>query len=265
MKPLIYLIVALGLWVFLYSMPLQALAGECPKQNLPGPDCYTEDQANPFRITAYRIHSFGWLMEWIVTRPVHALVSSSKGTESIFGHTAHDPYIESIERDEYGTHLSDRKAPPVEKKAEEPTAERVIVKQVVETKTVIKEVPKIVKVPTIVKVERIVLPDVAFRFDSAKLTELGKGIVFLAAQRLKEKTDSPVVIEGHADIIGTEKYNKGLGLRRAQSVKTELERLGIGPGRLRVSSVGEAKPLINQETDWARAANRRVELRFNSN
>jgi OOP family OmpA-OmpF porin len=207
------------------------------------------------------MHPFGWLTEWVLARPFHALVSSSKGAESVFGHTAHDPYFESIERDEFGTRLSDKKARPIEEKveAEAPTSERVIVKKVVERKTVIKEVPKIVKV------ERIVLPDVAFRFDSAKLTELGKGIVYLAAQKLKEKTDSPVKIEGHADIIGTDKYNKGLGLRRAQSVKTELERLGIDPGRLRVSSLGEAKPLIKQETDWARAANRRVELRFNSN
>ncbi len=128
MKPLSYLIVALGLWVFLYSMPLQVLAQECPKRNLPGPDCYTEDQANPFRITAYRMHTFGWLMEWIVTRPFHALVSSSKGAESVFGHTAHYPYIESIERDEFGTQISDKKTPPVAKTAEEPTAERVIVK-----------------------------------------------------------------------------------------------------------------------------------------
>ncbi|MFQ5918038.1 MAG: OmpA family protein [Candidatus Binatia bacterium] len=261
MKPLRYLIVALGLSVFLSSMPLQALAQECPRRNLPGPDCYTEDQAHPLRIAAYLMHPFGLLTEWIVTRPFHALVSSSKGTESVFGHTAHDPYFESIERDEFGTRISDKKARPVEEKAkaEEPTAERVIVKQVVERKTVIKEVPKIVKV------ERIVLPDVAFRFDSAKLTELGKGMVYLAAQKLKEKTDSPVKIEGHADFIGAEDYNKGLGLRRAQSVKTELERLGIDPGRLRVSSLGEAKPLISQETDWARAVNRRVELRFNSN
>lgn len=261
MKALSYLIVALGLSVFLCSMPLQALAQECPKQYLPGPDCYTEDQANPLRISAYLMHPFGWLTEWVLTRPFHALVSSSKGAESVFGHTAHDPYFDSMERDEFGTRISDKKARPVEEKAkaEEPTAERVIVKQVVERKTVIKEVPKIVKV------ERIVFPDVAFRFDSAKLTDLGKGMVYLAAQKLKEKADSPVKIEGHADFIGADDYNKGLGLRRAQSVKTELERLGIAPGRLRVSSLGEAKPLISQETDWARAVNRRVELSYNGN
>jgi outer membrane protein OmpA-like peptidoglycan-associated protein len=132
------------------------------------------------------MHPFGWLTEWVLARPFHALVSSSKGAESVFGHTAHDPYFESIERDEFGTRLSDKKARPIEEKveAEAPTSERVIVKKVVERKTVIKEVPKIVKV------ERIVLPDVAFRFDSAKLTELGKGIVYLAAQKLKENRNS---------------------------------------------------------------------------
>jgi outer membrane protein OmpA-like peptidoglycan-associated protein len=50
--------------------------------------------------------------------------------------------------------------------------------------------------------ERVVFPNVAFRFDSAELTELGKGEVYLAAQRLKEKANVTIAIEGHTDDVG---------------------------------------------------------------
>jgi len=116
------------------------------------------------------------------------------------------------------------------------------------------------EVPKIVEVERIVFPAVAFRFDSAELTELGKGQVYLAAQRFKEKSDLIVVIEGHADSIGTDEYNQKLGLRRAQTVMKDLAAQGVAPERMSAASLGESKPLLGQETDWARAVNRRVEF-----
>jgi outer membrane protein OmpA-like peptidoglycan-associated protein len=116
------------------------------------------------------------------------------------------------------------------------------------------------EVPKIVEVERIVFPAVAFRFDSAELTELGKGQVYMAAQKIKEKSDLTVVIEGHADYVGRDEYNQKLGLRRAQMVMKELAAQGVEPDRMSAASLGESKPLLGQETDWARAVNRRVEF-----
>jgi len=121
-------------------------------------------------------------------------------------------------------------------------------------KLVVKEVPKIVEV------EKVVFPAVAFRFDSAELSDLGKGQVYLAAQRLKEKNDLTVAIEGHTDAAGNEEYNQKLGQRRAQTVMNELAALGIEPNRMSAASLGEAKPLIDQNTQWAHAVNRRVEF-----
>ena len=121
-------------------------------------------------------------------------------------------------------------------------------------KLVIKEVPKIVEV------EKVVFPAVAFRFDSAELTDLGKGQVYLAAQRLKEKADLTVVIEGHTDAVGNDEYNQKLGQRRAQTVMKELSAQGIDASRMSAASIGESKPLVNQDTQWARAVNRRVEF-----
>jgi OOP family OmpA-OmpF porin len=116
------------------------------------------------------------------------------------------------------------------------------------------------EVPKIVEVERIVFPAVAFRFDSAELTELGKGQVYLAAQKIKEKSDLTVVIEGHTDSVGTDEYNQKLGLRRAQTIMKELAGQGVAPDRMSAATLGESKPLLGQETDWARAVNRRVEF-----
>jgi outer membrane protein OmpA-like peptidoglycan-associated protein len=54
-----------------------------------------------------------------------------------------------------------------------------------------------------------------------------------------------------------------LGLRRAQSVIKELAAQGIDPHRMSAASLGETKPVINQETEWAHAVNRRVEFEVN--
>ena len=146
-------------------------------------------------------------------------------------------------------------------------SEKTIIKEVPVIRTVIKEVPKVVvrEVSKVVEVEKIIFPDVAFRFNSDKLTPLGKGKVYLTAQKLKETSDILVVIEGHADHIGTDEYNMALGLRRAETVKRELEDMGVGAEQVSVVSVGETKPLIEQDTDWARAVSRRVELRLEAN
>lgn len=151
-----------------------------------------------------------------------------------------------------GTAAEAKEAPIQTAEAKEPPEEKVVVKEV------IKEVPKIVEV------EKLILPDVAFRFDSAELTELGKGTVYLAAQRLKKKAGTALVVAGHADYIGPDEYNKNLGLRRAEAVKRELIRLGVNAANIGVKSFGESSPLIDEQAGWARAVNRRVEIRITS-
>ncbi len=221
-------------------------------------DQYDDSQSHPLRVIAYLVYPAGVLLEWTVFRPLHFLVSSTPEGEYIFGHSPHPSlFTEPQPLYDYGVA---KKVPVMEPKApkavapQEPIAEVVTVKEVPVEKTVVKEVPKIVEV------EKIVFSDIAFRFDSFELTELGKGKVYLAAQKLKEKSNIVVAIEGHADYIGTDGYNNKLGLRRAETVKKELARLGVEPERMSVESFGEAKPLIDQRADWARAVNRRVEF-----
>jgi len=223
-------------------------------------DAYDDSQSHPLRVVAYLVNPAALLVEWTVFRPLHLLFSGTPELEYVFGHNPHPPiFAEPQPIHNYGApeksaqRVAQAPKPVV---AQAPTPEKIkIVEVPVEVeKIVYKEVPKIIEV------EKVVFPDVAFRFDSAELTDLGKGKVYLAAQKLKEKNDITVVIEGHTDDVGNEEYNQGLGLRRAQAVMKELTAQGIEAARISALSQGETKPLINQPTDWARAVNRRVEF-----
>lgn len=221
------------------------------------PDEYDDSQSHPLRVAAYLLHPVGWLTEWIVFRPFHFLVSATEPQEAFFGHRPHPPVLAEPEpRYDYGvaTPVPSKQAKVEPKAAAPATTETVKIVEVPVEKTVVKEVAKVVEV------EKVVFPAVAFRFDSAELTDLGKGQVYLAAQRLKEKSDLTVVIEGHTDSVGNEEYNRRLGQRRAQVVMNELSSQGIDPSRMSAASVGENTPLIGQDSQWARAANRRVEF-----
>jgi outer membrane protein OmpA-like peptidoglycan-associated protein len=234
-----------------------------PKVSFAAPDEYDDTQSNPLRVIAYGLYPAGFMAEWLVFRPFHWLVSATPAQEAFFGHHAHPPIFTDPEPGyDFGVprRVYSRPEPaPRVSAPQEPVAERVTVQQVSVEKTVYQEVPKVVEV------ERLVFPDIAFRFDSAELTDLGKGKVYLLAQQIKEKGDAVVAIEGHTDSVGTEEYNQRLGMRRAQRVMQELASLGVDASRLTVTSFGYSKPLVDQKTDWARAVNRRVEFRISAN
>jgi outer membrane protein OmpA-like peptidoglycan-associated protein len=223
------------------------------------PDEYDDSQSHPLRIVAYLLHPAAWLVERVVFRPFHFLVSANEPMEEIFGHRPHPPVLaEPQPNRDYGMprRAPVKPAPPPAPVAAAPEPVREVVKLV--------EVPKetIVyrDVEKVVEVEKFVFPGIAFQFDSADLTDWGKGNVYLAAEKLKTKGDISVVIEGHTDEVGSAEYNKNLGLRRAQRVMAELGALGIDKSRITTTTQGEDKPLINQPTAWARAVNRRVEF-----
>jgi hypothetical protein len=55
-------------------------------------DAYDSSQAHPLRLIAYAVNPIGFVAEWLITRPIHFLVSSPN-LERVFGHTPHeDPF-----------------------------------------------------------------------------------------------------------------------------------------------------------------------------
>ena len=87
------------------------------------------------------------------------------------------------------------------------------------------------------------------------LDELGKAL------NRPSLTGRPMFVNGHADADGTEPYNLGLSLKRAQAVKRFLvNNHVIAAGSLRVMGYGEGLPLVSNTTDENKQINRRVEI-----
>ena len=87
------------------------------------------------------------------------------------------------------------------------------------------------------------------------LNELGKA---LSDPRLREQT---IIINGHTDSDGKEKYNIHLSLNRAAAVKQYLiDYHSISPDRLEVVGYGESMPLKPNTSKENKQLNRRVEI-----
>jgi outer membrane protein OmpA-like peptidoglycan-associated protein len=75
-----------------------------------------------------------------------------------------------------------------------------------------------------------------------------------------------IIVEGHADAIGTQAYNLALSEKRAEAVITELASAGVDKARLAKRAFGKERPLEpNKRADGTdnpegRARNRRVAL-----
>ncbi len=78
------------------------------------------------------------------------------------------------------------------------------------------------------------------------------------AELIKQNPSNYTVrIEGNCDEWGTEEYNYALGLKRANSVKNALIKLGVDPKKLTVISYGELNPVCTAHAKWCWRLNRR--------
>jgi outer membrane protein OmpA-like peptidoglycan-associated protein len=119
-------------------------------------------------------------------------------------------------------------------------------------------------VDTVIVLERgktVILRGINFEFNKATLTMDSETTLRLAFNALIASPDVNVLIVGHTDNVGNATYNKGLSLRRAQTVKTWLVEKGIAVKRLTVAGKGFDEPLNDNSTDQGRANNRRIEFR----
>ena len=69
-----------------------------------------------------------------------------------------------------------------------------------------------------------------------------------------------IIIAGFTDERGTPEYNRGLGERRALTVREELIRLGVSGGRLQTVSFGAEMPADSGSNESAWAKNRRADF-----
>ncbi|MEY8200511.1 MAG: peptidoglycan-associated lipoprotein Pal, partial [Colwellia sp.] len=99
-----------------------------------------------------------------------------------------------------------------------------------------------------------------FDFDVSNVNDQYSAILDAHAKFLNTNSNVKVLIEGHADERGTPEYNIALGERRAKSVVTYLENMGVATSQLTVVSYGEEKPMIKDRSENAFSKNRRAVL-----
>ncbi|QFT56000.1 OmpA family protein [Microbulbifer sp. THAF38] len=106
----------------------------------------------------------------------------------------------------------------------------------------------------------LTLGDVLFAFDDHKLQPGAKPTVRKVADFLSAHENTRVVIEGYTDSLGSEEYNVGLSVKRAQSIQKALVKAGVTNERITVKGYGESNPVASNKSAVGRQHNRRVEV-----
>jgi outer membrane protein OmpA-like peptidoglycan-associated protein len=202
-----------------------------------GPE-YRQSESHPLRIAGYVLHPVGWVLREVIFRPFSWLASSSEETRSVFGYRDSRDYRSSDCFDTSDVAPDCKKMPPFNYRDREKTAVRHETKE-------------------------IYFPEVNFEFNKSSLNDLGRGRIHQLAALLQQNQHARIVLEGHTDLKGSDDYNLKLGLARAEAVRQELTALGVGEDRMSTVTQGKAQPELEGSEDWARAVNRRVEVRVN--
>ena len=107
---------------------------------------------------------------------------------------------------------------------------------------------------------KLVLTGLNFDFDKSAIRPEEFEVMDKNVAALKEWGDVNVEVAGHTDSRGSERYNLGLSMRRAEAVRNYLVDKGISAERLTVKAYGESQPVADNATEEGRFQNRRVEL-----
>lgn len=118
------------------------------------------------------------------------------------------------------------------------------------------------RIPEVVPAPRTVTfrADAFFDFDKSAVKPEGQAALRSMINQARGVTIEQVRIEGHTDATGPAKYNIGLAVRRAETVKKFLVQEGIPADKVVAEGVGEAQPVASNATRDGRALNRRVEV-----
>ena len=108
-------------------------------------------------------------------------------------------------------------------------------------------------------VDKHMFAPVQFAYDSYAVAGSEHGKIEQVAAYVKQNSKT-VIIAGFTDERGTPEYNRGLGERRAQSVREALIQDGADAGKLQTVSFGSEMPAADGHDEAAWAKNRRAEF-----
>lgn len=86
---------------------------------------------------------------------------------------------------------------------------------------------------------------ITFAFNSSELSETARATLRQQAIWIRQFPEVRFKVFGHTDLVGSDAYNKALGMRRAQAAVGYLTAQGIGSARLEaVVSFGKTQPVV---------------------
>jgi outer membrane protein OmpA-like peptidoglycan-associated protein len=106
----------------------------------------------------------------------------------------------------------------------------------------------------------LILGDAFFASGQTGLSNAGKNNLQPVLSFINKYPNKTVLIEGHSDGQGAADANQKISLKRAQSVRDSLIKLGADAQRLKAIGFGESQPIAGNDTEAGRAKNRRVEV-----
>ncbi|MGH8462299.1 MAG: OmpA family protein [Stenotrophobium sp.] len=112
-----------------------------------------------------------------------------------------------------------------------------------------------------IKAATVVLHDINFEFNKARLTADARHSLDGIVAGLKGQPSMKLAVEGYTDSTGSAAYNLKLSKERAASARRYLIEQGIAGNRLKSEGFGKTHPVASNKTREGRAMNRRVEFK----
>jgi peptidoglycan-associated lipoprotein len=104
--------------------------------------------------------------------------------------------------------------------------------------------------------------DVYFEFNRWALSEGAKSLLKTQVETQGVEWTGMLRIDGHTDAQGNDSYNRALGLKRAEAVKTYLVSIGIPEDTIQVQSFGKDGAVCQDQTPDCFEHNRRAHVAF---
>lgn len=102
--------------------------------------------------------------------------------------------------------------------------------------------------------------DNQFKVGSAVLQGAAQSDLNRFADVLKEFDKTNVTVIGHTDSVGSESSNQTLSEQRAGAVRNLMVARGVAGNRVTTLGLGEGKPVADNNTEYGRQLNRRIEI-----
>ena len=99
-----------------------------------------------------------------------------------------------------------------------------------------------------------------FETSKSEINAESMGVIDLIAQMMNTDKKLRIRVEGHTDNAGNPKTNQTLSENRARAVMEGIIAKGVDGSRLSSKGWGSKKPLADNNTEDAKARNRRVEI-----